>query len=97
LNCHVLSLTDGAVSDNKRLVNVLVHVVNARGKFRKENVDQLLVGVLHVETRVVHLKLMPIPMAQQQLSEHKGVKPYWAALASFKLLNFGDHAILIDI
>jgi len=81
------------VIDNKRLASTLVRVVNVGREFRKENVDQLLVGVLHVKIGVVHLKLMPIPMAEQQLSEHKRVKPYWAALASFKPLNFGDHAI----
>jgi len=81
------------VSDNKRLVNVLVHVVNARGEFREENVDQLPVGVLRTKVGVVHLKLMPIPMAEQQLSEHKRVKPYWAGLAGLKSLNLGDHAI----
>jgi hypothetical protein len=51
------------------------------------------VVVLHVKVRVVHLKLMPIPVAEQQLSEHNRVKPYQAGLAGLKLLNLGDHAV----
>jgi len=81
------------LSDNKCLVNALVHIVNVRGKFRKENIDQLLVVVLHVKVRVVHLKLMPIPMAEQQLSEHNSVKPYQAGLAGLKPLNLGEYAV----